>query len=421
MAKRYVIFMRNIARFVVDTHSHISTLYQPEGEHSLQLEAEGRWNGMNGRCAVYDNSDFAIADMDRYGVDIAVLLPSMIGTTNESQIKIMDKYPDRFASCCADSKTAIKYYMDRSLKYNFQESLDEVEEALQTGRFVGIGEFAPGLILAARGVIAPPTIEERMEQWRGICRLAQKYDVPVHFHDFMMPFNCKEGEHYDLIVFLENLLKEFPKVNIIANHGYKEPNGIPIGPDDDPVEHWVRFYTMTAKYKNVFLECGGWCEKNFELAFGCGMRACNIIWGHDYGNVPQYLFRREHFKHMQFDPKRGLPKSDAKIWDYRSTDSLFGGIYDGFSAVPTYQPDFYGWGLRIIDRVGDWLTQDEINLIMGGTAARLYKLPVPRSRMFAEARPDIFGENWREDWYPFIPDSQIQNPDGFHLPPFEKK
>jgi len=98
--------------------------------------------------------------------------------------------------------------------------------------------------------------------------------------------------------------------------------------------------------------------------------------------------------------------------------------YKDFPAVPTYQPDWYGWGLRTIDRVGDWLTQDEINLIMGGTAAKLYKLPVPYPRMFPEGvpyprmfpegRPDIYGDKWEES-IPFLPREQIQHPDPENL------
>ena len=97
-----------------------------------------------------------------------------------------------------------------------------------------------------------------------------------------------------------------------------------------------------------------------------------------------------------------------------------GSQFKGISTIPTYQPDFYPWSMRTIDKVGEWLTQDEIDLIMGGTAARIYKLPVPYPRMFPEARADIFGDNWKEDWYPFIPDEQILNPEPFHIP-VEKK
>jgi hypothetical protein len=99
-----------------------------------------------------------------------------------------------------------------------------------------------------------------------------------------------------------------------------------------------------------------------------------------------------------------------KALEYRDHMSLMMFGFKDWPAIPTYQPDFYGWGLRIVDRVGDWLTQDEINLIMGGTAAKLYKLPVPHSRMFPEGRPDIFGDRAAES-VPFIPRQQIQYPD----------
>ena len=41
---------------------------------------------------------------------------------------------------------------------------------------------------------------------------------------------------------------------------------------------------------------------------------------------------------------------------------------------------------------------------------------VPLSRMFPEGRPDIFGEDWRDKWYPFLPDSQIRQPESFRIP-----
>jgi hypothetical protein len=162
------------------------------------------------------------------------------------------------------------------------------------------------------------------------------------------------------------------------------------------------------------METGGWCEKNFELAFENGVSARNLMWGHDYGNVPQYIFR-DNIVRRSVDGGIGL-NTDTRVWEYRKTDSQFGSQYKGVPTIPLYQPNFYAWGMRTMDRVGDWLTQDEIDLIMGGTAARLYKLPVPHSRMFAEGRPDIFGDDWERDWYPFLPDGQIQNPDGFRIP-----
>jgi hypothetical protein len=88
-----------------------------------------------------------------------------------------------------------------------------------------------------------------------------------------------------------------------------------------------------------------------------------------------------------------------------------GPIFSGFlPPTPRYQTDFWGWSLHQIEKVKDWVTQDEINLILGGTAARIMKLPVPYPRLFPEGRPDLWGVHY-EKYSPFIRPEQIQNPD----------
>ena len=71
--------MRKIGRFIVDNHCHITTLYQTES---------GEEPGP-GEVIPYDNSAFTLHDMETYGVDMAVLLPSFLNTTNESQAKLV--------------------------------------------------------------------------------------------------------------------------------------------------------------------------------------------------------------------------------------------------------------------------------------------------------------------------------------------
>ena len=410
--------MRSISRFAVDTHMHISTLYMPakDNARSQEMWEDGVWNGLTWEVEHHDNDKIAIYDMDRYGIDMAILLPSIPGTTNEHQAALVDKYPNRFRACCSDQTMRHLIVQGKLKDWKFQMSLDEVDAALKTGKYVGIGEFSPGLTMYSLGVAPIPSFEERREQYKAICELGVKYDVPVHFHDHMLdgslsnPNSPVRWSYHDLI---RVICEDNPKVKLLFNHGYKDPdnNG------RDPITNMHEFYKMASSLKNLYMETGGWSEKNFEIAFEEGVRACNLMWGHDYGNVPQHIVRPGTLTNSVAVGVKA-PSYDA-VWKYRKTDSQFCGQYDGFSSVPTYQPDFYGWGLRTIDRVGDWLTQDEINLIMGGTAARLYKLPVPLPRLFPEARPDIFGDNWREDWYPFIPDEQIQDPEGFRIP-FEK-
>ena len=78
--------------------------------------------------------------------------------------------------------------------------------------------------------------------------------------------------------------------------------------------------------------------------------------------------------------------------------------------VPSYQGDWWGWSLQQIRTLRDWVTQDEINLILGGNAAKVFKLPVPFERMFPEGRPDLWGIYWQKS-VPFIPKDQVLNPD----------
>jgi hypothetical protein len=57
-----------------------------------------------------------------------------------------------------------------------------------------------------------------------------------------------------------------------------------------------------------------------------------------------------------------------------------------------------------------WVGQDEINLVLGGNAAKIFKLPVPFERMFLCGRPDINGIYWKET-IPYIPIEQVMYPD----------
>ncbi len=50
--------------------------------------------------------------------------------------------------------------------------------------------------------------------------------------------------------------------------------------------------------------------------------------------------------------------------------------------------------LHQIDKQRDSLSQDEINLILGGNAARIWDLPVPHQRMFMNGHPDVWGVHW---------------------------
>ena len=278
--------------------------------------------------------------------------------------------------------------------WTFKAALEETEEALKTAYFVGIGEFPPGSMARSGqipGAEGALSFEHRVDEWAALCELGVKYDVPVLCHDQFI--RMREGE-WKLIDLLAKVSEMNPEAKIVQTHGAVE------GERERGMDAIKEAYTVIGSLDNVYMETGGWSEKQFEIAFEAGVTANKLMWGHDYGNVPQYIVRDTIEK---FGPK-------LKPLEYRKTMSIMAFGYENFPAVPTYQSDFYGWGLRTIDRVGDWLTQDEINLIMGGTASKLYKLPVPYPRLFPEGRPDIYGDKWEES-IPFLPREQIQHPD----------
>ena len=93
--------MRKEGRFVVDGHVHITTLYKRIEESEIRL-------GGGYIYELYDNSPLCLYDMDNYGVDMCVLLPSWPGTLNEWQAKLVDRFPDKFAACCSDQTLRLR-------------------------------------------------------------------------------------------------------------------------------------------------------------------------------------------------------------------------------------------------------------------------------------------------------------------------
>ena len=374
--------MRYEGRFVVDAHIHITTLYKPKGARSEELAAKGLWNGLpaapeDGEVEYYDNSPLCLYDMERYGIDMCVLKPSVTGTTNEKQAELVDRYPDKFRACCSDQTLKIKAARGEA-KWTLEAAAKEVEAALKTGKFVGIGEFV------ARDWDHKKVygFEERLNEYRTFMELARKYKVPIDFHEFAW------GYEWDSWQLLARLANEYPDVTIIVCH-----SGYSIGAyieGDSAIRKACAVAGRalgTDGRGNVYLETGTWPAEYYEIALkDPNVGSTHLIWtGADYGHVPQYIVAQ---------PGR-VPSS-------------FSSAMSRWPLVPTYQADFWGWSLHQIHKLRDWVTQDELNLVLGGNAAKVFKLPVPFARMFPDGRPDLYGINWEKS-VPFIPDDQIRN------------
>jgi len=368
--------MRSPARFIVDTHSHITTLYQPKGTKGMQPpEKVKEWTveAITGKVIVemesFDNSPLCLYDMDRYGIDMCLLKPSVIGTTNESQAALVEKYPDKFRAFCADQTLKIKVARGEA-KWTLDDAADEVEKALKTGNYIGIGEFVP----TQHGKIY--SFEERLNEYRTFAELARKYGVSIDFHDF-------SRQNFDTYELLARIAQEYPDVPVIFCHA-----GYSIGGYTYGSERIRKACGVAQHVNNVYLETGNWPAEYFKYALkNPNVGPTQLIWGGDYGNVPQYIMQN--------------PLGDPPT---------FASVLKRFPPTPYYHVDWWGWALHQIDRVRDWATADEINLILGGNAAKIWRLPVPHERMFLSGRPDVFGIHWEES-VPYIPREQVLHPD----------
>ena len=367
--------MPKMGRFVVETHGHITTLYQSAKPNDPNWRGGAMAPG-TGEVEPVDNSAMTLWDMDAYGVDMVLLYPSMTGTTNEAQLKLCETYPDKFRAFCCDGGTRLE--AQRGGKpWTLERAVEEVEACLKTGKYIGIGEHNPRDFTNQFY-----TAEQRFYEHVPFFELARKYDVPIAIHDVV-----GEGVWlFDPWALLMKLIGAYPDVKVVINHG-----GHSIGAyifDDSIIR---KALACCGRSENVFLEIGTWTAEMMQLAMeDPNVGPTQLLWGSDYGHVPQYLTQ---------DVRRNgkMPASfctSMKRW----------------TPVPAYQTDWWGWGVTQITKLKEWYSQDEINLVLGGNAARLFKLPVPFERMFLSGRPDINGVNW-EKTVPYVPVEQVKYPD----------
>jgi len=373
--------MPKLGRFVVETHGHITTLYD-----SANPEGDEHWTGLpmapgEGEVEVVDNSGLALWDMEAYGVDMMILYPSMVGTTNESQLKLCEKYPDKFRAFCSDQNTRLEAHRGGK-PWTLERAADEIETCLKTGKYVGIGEHMPRDYAKETYF----TMEERYQDTKVFMDLARKYNVPISYHDC-----CGGPWAFDPWTLLARFIIEYPDVKIIINHG-----GHSIGAyanDDWKIRKTLNCAGMyaTRGESNVYLEVGTWTAEMMQLAMeDPNVGPTQLLWGGDYGHVPQYL---------TVDTRR---KGKMPV--------AFCTAMKRFRPVPDYHTDWWGWQVNEITKLKDWYSQDEINLILGGNAAKIFRLPVPYERMFLCGRPDINGVDFEKS-VPFIPIEQVMYPD----------
>ena len=138
----------------------------------------------------------------------------------------------------------------------------------------------------------------------------------------------------------------FPDVTLIFDHG-----GIQAG-------WWERFYeeclTVIAANDNVYVETGLWWRELYEKPLmDPNIGPSKLLWGTDWGASMQIYSQLGRFP----------PSYAVQLRD---------------EGIPHYQVDYWGWSLRELTSVR--MSQDDMNLILGGNAARIFGSRRPASR-----------------------------------------
>ena len=342
--------MPKLGRFVVDTHVHAqrhaagkalkgSKEYSDLGHAMFNIQA-------------YDNTPRLLYDMQCYGVDMCVLEPAF-GMTNEISVQQVEKYPDKFVANC-QAKTTKDKALAGEIKWTMDAACVELDALLATGKFVGIGECMPMPPDNPRD----PSYEDRDERttikdMMKVMDLARKYKVPVRYHSgvpggYAIAYHGFPATYNPL--WAHTLAVAYPDVPIIMEHA-----GIEGG-------WWEHFYDaslhVAAGHKNVYLETGRfWTELYYKALNDPSIGAEKLLWGTDWGaSLPVYAQPGRHpGSYTRQNVKEGIIRHQVDIW---------------------------GWSMRQLLPLE--ISQDDLNLILGGNAVRLYnlKLPGDLTRMF---------------------------------------
>jgi predicted TIM-barrel fold metal-dependent hydrolase len=338
-------------RFVVDTHVHAQRMRARFKETGTKPDYVTLQSRMRAEAEPYDNSARLLYDMGRYGVDMCVIQPAF-GMTNELNAELVNRYPDKFIAFCNDCETQRKAARGEQA-WTIEAACAEMEQWLKTGSFKGIGEG----LTRDRQRTKPIAWEERFDQICQIMELARKYKVAVSYHTGIVT-GYAGGRSFSSItapdqadpMLAHEVAEKYPDVPIIMAHGGMQGWWSEMFMD--------RTLSVAATHANVYLETGlYWAELYEKPLADPDIGPEKLLWGTDWGaSIP-----------IIYQPGRYPPTyaNQFRSW-----------------GLPAHQIDVMGWSLRQLDKLD--ISQDDLNLILGGNAVRLFGLKVPHTRMFKE-------------------------------------
>lgn len=369
---------RYAGRFVVDVHVHGQRAAVKFAERGIKAPSIGDMYAGIREVTWHDNSARLFYDMDRYGIDVCILQSGGLarGMDNDLDLSLAEQHPDKFAVLCYPT-TFLSRVAAGEVEWSIEGAVAETEERLATGKYSGIGQGLPitekgsfGELWATRETKKQSeslTDQDVLNRCRLFMDLAAKYKVAV-----------AGGPHDEKLI--TRLAAEYPEVPIVlqlVGHGFRANT-----------ERLRSLCTAIGRVKNVYLEMGLAPAELYEVPLSDpNLGPTRIVFGTDWG--------ASHYVYSQ----PGRPIRGESFTSYVDWIGKWGPV--------RYQTDYYGWSLHQIDKLRDTLTQDELNLILGGNAARIFRLDVPYTRLFPEGRVDLWGIEW-DKHIPFIPRDQVK-------------
>jgi predicted TIM-barrel fold metal-dependent hydrolase len=347
-----------LGRFIIDTHVHAQRHaagpeFRKRGVEDLKKASYRDLSQIMRHLEAYDNSERLLYDMRCYDVDMCILSPAF-GMSNEINRQIVEKYPDKFRALCAAKETAERALAGEQ-EWTIEAACEELVRHLSTGKFVGIGEGMPGDPSGRAKKTLSQT--ERMGQLRKVMEVARKHNVPVRVHSGSpMGYPITYGywpENWHPY-WIHDLAAEYPDVPIVFDHG-----GMQGGNMDNLVSECIQ---VAANHDNVYLETGlYWTDLYHKALLNPNVGGEKLIWGTDWGaSIPTYAHIGAHPQTYGMQIRKG--------------------------GIVTHQVDVMGWSLKQIARLD--ISQDDLNLILGGNALKLYKIGFPLTRMFRKVEQD---------------------------------
>ncbi len=261
----------------IDTHVHAQRYAAGAQLSKMNPKSEGgRYNDLAQAMRMiqsFDNSERLLYDMDCYRVDKCVLLPAF-GMSNEINMELVEKYPDKFVACCTAMKTQRKA-MSGEEPWTVEAAVKEIDELLATGKFVGIGEGTPGNSSSRKSI----GMEERLDQMRPFFDLARKYKVVARVHTGVV-IGYPMTHHYwpETLhpLWVTDLAVEYPDVPILLDHG-----GMQGWWSDRMVEEC---FLVAAANDNVYLETGYyWTDLYWKALRDPNIGPEKLVFGTDWG------------------------------------------------------------------------------------------------------------------------------------------